>query len=75
MKASAASRSRVAATNSFFLISSTCFMVGKILALVYNSKLKSQLIQLTSILFKIRKDIFKVIFMLRLVNKKVLLKN
>lgn len=69
------SKLRVTVANSFILTHSICLLIGKVLAIVYNLYLSFQVVKLTLTLLKVRNNILKVIFILMLVNRKVLLKN
>lgn len=67
--------SKAAATKSFFPTSSTCLVVEKVLAIIYNLYLRFRLVKLISILLKMTNDISRVIFILMLANRKVFSKN
>lgn len=69
------SKSRAIAINSFFPTNSIYLVVKKVLVVVYDLYLSSQLLKLTLTFLKIRKDILKAIFILISVNKKVFSKN
>lgn len=69
------SGSRAVVATFFFPTISTCLVIEKLLAIVYNLYLNSQLIKLILILLKIRKNISKSTIMLKSANTKVSSKN
>lgn len=64
------SKSEAVATNSFFSISSTCFVVTRVLAMVYDLHLSFWLMKLTLILLSVRKAILRRISIVISANKK-----
>lgn len=53
------SKSEAVAINSFFSISSTYFVIIRVLAIIYNLHLSLWLIKLTLILLRVRKTILR----------------